>query len=187
MTESFGERSKNISSHRGAGVEIREDVFLGFGNVIGDGCRIGSRTKIWHYNNLIGFNVIGEDCKIGCYTQLDPRVTIGNRTNIQNGVGICTDAKIGDGVYIAPGVLFCNSKYPPSERFSTITVGDGVVIGGNVTILPGLRIGSNSVIDAGSVVTKDIPEDEEWRGSPARFLRSKEKYDAAKALWEESI
>lgn len=182
--KSFGHRFRNISSFIEPGTKFGDDVFLGIGSIIGPNVIVGDRTKIWHYNNLIGFNRIGSDSMIASYVQLDPRAEIGSRTRIQNYTAIAADCKVGDNCFISLSTIFTNDKYPISRHWSPIIVGDNVVIGAHVTLLPGVHIGDNSVIDSGSVVTKDVPENEEWRGAPARFLKSREKYDYAKSLWE---
>lgn len=87
---------------------------------------------------------------------------------------------IGDNVQIAPNVSIYTAGHPihPDSRNSgyeygiPITIGDNVWIGGNVVILPGVTIGSNSVIGAGSVVAKDIPSWVIAAGNPCRVIRS---------------
>lgn len=87
--------------------------------------------------------------------------------------------RIGDNVYFAPNVAVYTAGHPihPVMRESGyeygigITIGDNVWVGGNSVILPGVHIGSNSVIAAGSVVTKDIPEWVVAGGNPCRIIR----------------
>ena len=86
---------------------------------------------------------------------------------------------IGNNVQIAPNVSIYTAGHPihPDSRNSgyeygiPITIGDNVWIGGNSVLLPGVRIGSNSVIGAGSVVSRDIPEWVVAVGSPCRVVR----------------
>lgn len=86
---------------------------------------------------------------------------------------------IGDDCFIGPNVSIytaCHST-DPVERNSRqewaepVTIGDNVWIGGSVTILPGVKIGSNVTIGAGSVVTKDIPDNVVAVGNPCRVVR----------------
>jgi maltose O-acetyltransferase len=63
-----------------------------------------------------------------------------------------------------------------------ITIGDNTWLGGNVTVLPGVTIGSNSVVGAGAVVTKDVPDNVIVVGTPAKVLR--EITDADREYWE---
>lgn len=87
--------------------------------------------------------------------------------------------KIGDNCQMAPNVAIYTAGHPlhPVSRNSMyeygieVTIGDNVWIGGNSVILPGVHIGSNTVIGAGSVVTKDIPEWSLAAGNPCRVLR----------------
>lgn len=86
---------------------------------------------------------------------------------------------VGNNVLIAPNVSIYTAGHPvhPDSRNSgyeygiPITIGDNVWIGGNVVILPGVTVGSNSVIGAGSVVTKDVPEWVIAVGNPCRVVR----------------
>lgn len=84
---------------------------------------------------------------------------------------------IGDDVKIGPNVTFVTSNHPldPGHRSDIIseriTVGRNVWIGANVTVLPGVTIGDDSVVAACSVVTKDVPEGKLVMGSPARVVK----------------
>ena len=86
---------------------------------------------------------------------------------------------IGKNVQIAPNVSIYTAGHPihPDTRNTgyeygiPITIGDNVWIGGNVVILPGVKIGDNVVIGAGSVVTKDIPDNVIAMGNPCKIVR----------------
>lgn len=87
--------------------------------------------------------------------------------------------KIGDNCQFAPNVAVYTAGHPihPVSRNSqyeygiSVTIGDNVWIGGNSVIVPGVHIGSNTVIGAGSVVTKDIPDWVIAAGNPCRVIR----------------
>lgn len=87
--------------------------------------------------------------------------------------------KIGDNCQMAPNVAIYTAGHPvhPVSRNSAyeygipVEIGDNVWIGGNTVILPGVHIGSNSIIGAGSVVTKDIPEWSIAAGNPCKVIR----------------
>lgn len=86
---------------------------------------------------------------------------------------------IGSNVQFAPNVSIYTAGHPlhPDSRNSgyeyglPVTIGDNVWIGGNVVLLPGVTVGSNSVIGAGSVVSRDIPEWVVAVGSPCKVVR----------------
>lgn len=92
----------------------------------------------------------------------------------------CAPVKFGDNVLIGPNCGFYTAGHPiDAEERSTfiesakpITVGNDVWFGGNVTVLPGVTIGSNVVIGAGSVVTKNIPSNVIAVGNPCKVLRT---------------
>ena len=94
---------------------------------------------------------------------------------------ILDEAKVtfGDNVFIAPGCGFYTAGHPFDveqrnsglEYAKPINVGNNVWIGGNVTVCPGVTIGDNCVIGAGSVVVKDIPSDSLAIGNPCKVIR----------------
>lgn len=97
---------------------------------------------------------------------------------------------IGRNVYLTDGVKFIThdggtllfrDAIPDLEITKPIILGDNVYIGNNVLLLPGVRIGSNVIVGAGSVVTKSIPSNEVWGGCPAHKIKSTDEYlDKAK-------
>lgn len=94
---------------------------------------------------------------------------------------------IGDNCQFAPNVAIYTAGHPvhPVSRNSlyeygiSVTIGDNVWIGGNTVILPGVHIGSNTVIGAGSVVTKDIPDWVIAAGNPCKVIRPITEEDRA--------
>lgn len=91
----------------------------------------------------------------------------------------CAEVRFGDNVFIAPNCGFYTAGHPldPIERNKgleyarPIIVGDNVWFGAGVSVLPGVRIGNNCVIGAGSVVTRDIPDNSLAVGNPCRVIR----------------
>ncbi|MGK6340801.1 sugar O-acetyltransferase [Chryseobacterium sp. DT-3] len=95
----------------------------------------------------------------------------------------CAKVKFGDNVFIGPNCSFYTAGHPLDakqrneglEYAHPITVGDNVWLGGNVVVLPGVSIGNNTVIGAGSVVTKDIPDYVVAVGNPCRVIKNVEE------------
>lgn len=95
----------------------------------------------------------------------------------------CATVKFGDNVFIGPNCSFYTAGHPLDvkqrnaglEYARPITVGDNVWFGGNVVVLPGVSIGNNSVIGAGSVVTKDIPDNVVAVGNPCKVVKTIEE------------
>ena len=125
----------------------------------------------WHYCNIYPTAKIGNGTKLGSYTEIGNNVKIGKGCVISSYVFIPEGVEIEDDVFIGPKVCFTNDKHPPSKNWSKTIIKKGARIGANVTILPGIKIGSNSLIGAGSVVTKSVPYGEVWVGCPAHQLK----------------
>ena len=79
--------------------------------------KIGKGTILWHSDliNIYG-SVIGKDCSIAAFVEIGKNVTIGDRCRIQAFVFIPSGATIGNDVFIGPGVVFINDKYPPIPK-----------------------------------------------------------------------
>ena len=120
---------------------------------------------------------IGDDCFVGPFVEIQKGVTIGNRCRIQSHAFVCELVTIGDSCFISHGAMFINDLFSiggpafgDKNLWEETHVGNHVSIGTNATILP-VKICSNVVIGAGSVVTKDINEPGIYAGNPARLLR----------------
>lgn len=94
-------------------------------------------------------------------------ITLGRNVHITDGVKFLTH----DG-----GTLIFRDRVPDLEITKPITVGDNVYIGNNVLLLPGVTVGSDVVIGAGSVVSRDIPDHSVAVGVPVRVIKSTEEY-----------
>ena len=118
---------------------------------------------------------------------VDFGVKIGDNVKIQNNVSVYHGVTIEDGVFVGPHVCFTNDKKPRAVnedgslkaaddwQVSKTIVKKGASIGANSTILPGITIGKFSLIGAGSVVTKDVPDYGLVYGNPAKLKGSVDK------------
>ncbi len=107
-------------------------------------------------------------------------VTIGDRVFINRDAYIRPKTTIGDNVAIGPFVRLITDthelgpahKRAGKSRFDPIVIGDGSWIGASVTILAGVTIGRGCVVAAGSIVTKDVPDNTLVGGVPAKPIRT---------------
>lgn len=129
----------------------------------------------------------GEGLHVNTPFQCDygANIEVGDKFFANFNLVILDEAKVafGSHVYIGPNCSFYTAVHPidPVRRNADIecakpiTVGDNVWFGGNVTVLPGVSIGSNTTIGAGSVVTRDIPDGVVAAGNPCRVIREIKK------------
>ena len=136
---------------------------------------IPESTKIWQFCVVFPHAQIGENCNICSHCLIENEAVVGNNCTIKCGVQLWDGIVLEDNVFIGANVTFTNDLYPRSKNedwtmMKTI-VRKGTTIGAGSTILPGIEIGENAMVGAGSVVTKSIPAGEIWVGNPAKFLR----------------
>lgn len=146
--------------------------------------KLGKHVTIFHPDqvNMYGCS-IGDNTKIGAFVEIKSNVTIGKNCKIQAFVFIPEGVTIEDGVFIGPHVTFTNDKYPKAinangslkssddwEVKKTL-VKQGAAIGAGAVILPGITIGKNATVGAGSVVTKNVFDNTTVIGNPARKIK----------------
>ncbi len=156
-------------------------------NHIGKDVKLGKNVKIWNFVYIGDNTEIGDNVVIGSLSHIDYRVKIGKNCKIEGNVYIPPLTIIGDDVFIGPGAIFTNDPYPPSKRLSGIIVEDRAVIGAGSVIKAGVRIGKNSVVAMGSLVTKDVPPDTVVMGTPAKPVYSRNEYDKKRENWEKGL
>lgn len=155
---------------------IGDNCLIRSGSTIYPGNSIGNNFKTGNKVNIRENNIIGDNVSIGTLSIIEHSTKIGSNVRIHSGAFIPEYTTIEDGAWIGPRVVITNSKYPArkdsKDNLSGVLIARDAVIGANVTILPGLRIGRNALIGAGSVVTRDIPDNMVYAGNPAIQLEN---------------
>ncbi len=157
-------------------LEIGDNVFVGAcvvlyaGLKIGEGCLVADLASIRENVKIGKFVIVGRGVTI------ENHVTIGDYTKLQAEVYITALSEIGENVFIAPTVSTTNDNYMArtEERFKHrkgATIHSRARIGGNAVLLPGVTVGTEGVVGAGSVVTRDVPPYKVAYGNPARVIR----------------
>lgn len=151
---------------------------MGKGVVVGENVQFGENVVVWNYVVIGDDTKIGDRTVIGSFVDIGKKASIGKNCSIQAHATISNGCEIGDDVFIAPNSSLLNDRYPKSSLLTPPIVKDNAVIGGCATILPGVVVGENSVVAAGSVVTKDVPSGVVVKGVPAKALMSIAEYEA---------
>ncbi len=145
--------------------------------------KLGQNVRIFGFVNLYGCE-IGDNAKIGCFVEIQKNARVGKNVKVSSHTFICEGVTIEDDVFVGHNVSFINDKYPRSTvaggglqteadwKVVPTLVKRGVSIGTSSTILCGVTIGENTIVGAGSVVTKDLPANVIAAGVPARVRRS---------------
>ena len=148
--------------------------------------KLGKNVRLFAFVNLYGCE-IGDDTRIGTFVEVQKNARIGQRCKISSHTFICEGVVIEDEVFVGHGVTFINDMFPraTTDAGSLQSEADwacvptlvkrGASIGSGVTILGGVTIGERSIIGAGSVVTRDVPDGTIVAGNPARVLRKIEE------------
>ena len=142
---------------------------------IDDDTEIGENSKIWHFAHILPHTRIGKNCILGQNVMAGPYVTIGDGCKVQNNVSIYKGVKLEQDVFCGPSCVFTNVLTPRAnierkDEFGKTLVKRGATIGANATIICGNTLGAFSMIAAGAVVTKDVPDYALMAGIPARRI-----------------
>ena len=168
------------------GARIGENCVLRSGSIIYETADIGNEVETGHNVLIREGSVVGDGTRIGSSAQLDGTVKIGQKVSIQSNVYLPHLTVIEDNVFLAPNVVVTNDPYPPSQRRIGITVEKNAIIGANAIIVARTRVGENSVVSAGAIVTKDVPPNKVVMGVPARVYATRKEYDLKMRRWEKS-
>jgi acetyltransferase-like isoleucine patch superfamily enzyme len=146
--------------------------------VIYSGSEIGGNFQTGTHVYIREGNKIGDNVKVGSGSKIEHGHTIGNNVLIHTGCILGEFSIIEDNSWIGPNTIFLNDLHPPCahHRKGRKCVGAPVIrknakIGARSTILPGVEIGQNSLIAAGSLVTKSVPQNSVVMGSPAKIVK----------------
>jgi acetyltransferase-like isoleucine patch superfamily enzyme len=133
--------------------------------------QIGDMTSIWAFTHILAGAKIGKNTNINDHCFIENDAKIGDNVTVKCGVYLWDGLTVEDNVQIGPSVSFVNDKLPRAKnkrfKLDKTVLKNGCSIGANATILGGISIGQYSLVGAGSVVTKSVPDFTLVFGNPA--------------------
>lgn len=144
--------------------------------------RMGEDVKLSPFVNLYGCE-IGDNTKVGAFVEIQKNAKVGRNCKISSHTFVCEGVVIEDNVFVGHGVVFINDLFPRATtaqgelqtekdwKVERTLVKKGASIGSGSTILANVVIGENAMVGAGSVVTRDVPDNAVVVGNPAKVLR----------------
>lgn len=141
--------------------------------IIETGARVHYTAEVLQYAVVRHGARIGPGTRVCSHVYVDANVIVGNDCKVKNGALLYEGVILGNGVFVGPGVCFTNDPFPRSLRRGPVPrpvtrVERGASLGANVTVLPGVTIGADAMVGAGSVVTRDVPAGATVVGNPAQ-------------------
>ncbi len=165
-----GQKEGDLKTVIGARAIIRSHTVIYAGNQIGNNFQTGNKV------NIRELNEIGNNVSIGTLSIIEHHVRIGDNVRIHSQVFMPEYSILEENVWLGPNVVLTNAKYPASpgakENLKGPVIKKGAKIGANATILPGIVVGENTLVGAGSVVVNDIPANVVVAGNPARIIKN---------------
>jgi len=143
---------------------------------IDEGVEIGPDTRIGNFIFIRRNTVIGRGCSVGSYVDIEGDVRIGSFVSLQSGCYLTRGVIIEDEAFCGPRMVTLNDKRMchrrPSMTFERRAprILRAARVGGGSVLCPGITIGENALVGAGSVVTRDVPDRAIVVGNPAQVI-----------------
>ncbi len=155
---------------------IASNCMIGAHVVIYRGCTLGNKVLVADLSTIRENVTVGDFTIVGRGVAIENFCTIGRYVKLETNVYITAYSDVADRVFVAPCVATSNDNYigrseDRFKHFKGVIVKRGGRIGVNATILPGITIGSDSLVAAGALVTKDTPDKKIVAGVPAKVFR----------------
>lgn len=152
--------------------KIGNDSIIRSHSIIYEDVIIGEEFQSGHRITIREATRIGKKCSVGTMCDIQGKVEIGNYVRLHSNVFVGQLATINDFVWIYPAVVLTNDPYPPMGRLKGVTIKEYAQVAASSVIMPGVTIGVNALVGAGSLVRKDVPDEAVVVGTPGKVICS---------------
>ena len=161
--------AKEVKTIIGDNAIIRAGTIIYAGNIIGNNFNSGNKA------NIREDNTIGDNVSIGTLSVIEHNIKISDGVRIHSQVFVPEYTILEENAWLGPSVVLTNAKFPRhpdvKSQLKGPIISKNAKIGANTTVLPSIIVGENSLVGAGSVVTKDVQKNVIVAGNPAKILR----------------
>jgi acetyltransferase-like isoleucine patch superfamily enzyme len=160
---------------------VGENATIRAGTVVYPDVEIGDDFSTGHHAVVREGSRIGDGVLVGSDVVVDGDVYVGDDVSMQTGVYVPPKTRIADRVFLGPRAVLTNDPYPLRRdvELEGPTIEADASIGANATVLPGVTVGENAFVAAGSVVTEDVPPETLAVGVPAEHRPLPETLEGA--------
>jgi UDP-2-acetamido-3-amino-2,3-dideoxy-glucuronate N-acetyltransferase len=159
-------------------LEVGDGATVGANAVVLAGARLGPSAVVADRAHVRERTTVGQSSVVGSGSAIDNDVTIGARVKIQTGCYLTAFSVVEDDVFVAPSVTTTNDnfmgRHEPDFELRGAVLRRACRVGGGATLLPGIEVGEEAFVAAGSVVTRDVGARALVMGVPAKVVRQVE-------------
>lgn len=156
-------------------------------NFIDESAIIGEGSSVWHFAVVLADCVIGKSVSIGSGAEIGRGTIIGDFTRVSAQVFLPSNTRVGSHCFIGPGVTACDDRMPKAGNKNYVAeppvFKDFCSVGARSVILPGVTIGINAIVGAGSIVTRDVPDGGKVYGDKAKLREVSFKHLSREYGW----
>ena len=163
---------RNSEAYANPALTIGASSVIRSGSILYAGSTFGDRLETGHRVTIREGTIAGTNFRVGTLSDIQGDCRIGDYVRFHSNVHIGQKSTVGNYVWIFPYVVLTNDPHPPSETIVGVTVEDFAVIATMSVILPGMTVGQDALVGAGSIVNRNVGKEDVVVGNPAKRVAS---------------
>jgi acetyltransferase-like isoleucine patch superfamily enzyme len=172
LGEPMADIYSNSEAYANPVLKIGASSIVRSGSILYAGSEFGERLETGHRVTIREGTKAGKNLRVGTLSDIQGDCAIGDFVRFHSNVHVGQRSLIGNYVWIFPYVVLTNDPHPPSSHLVGVTVEDFAVIATMSVVLPGVRIGCDALVGAGSIVNRNVGPEDVVVGNPAKRVAS---------------